>query len=249
MGFITTSSTIYSTSGVRWLWDCPIRISINSLLFGLGFFRGIFFSIIFGASIGAIAFLSHFIYLDYSIEYYDGTYWQSFASETSNEETTTFHQLSSYVLAEAVRITITSTIGTDQNKRMKQFICTRKFESGQLNSWPIIKPSLDENKKVNEMLSGKVALSRSVGGYNIRMSVEILEDTDDLELIQSLYFRKREGVLCWFNAGNSTQFTKDINFWSKEDIFLCLPVDNWRPEWKNGFYKSGQSVSNTVSRT
>jgi len=191
--------------------------------------------------VGAILMVGH-NFSDYTVEYWTGVAWTNLVTVSSGTATTTHHNITE-TQTDKIRINITGTIGTDQNKRMLQLIVSRNFQSGQFVTWPILKPSLDENKKANEMLSGKVAMTRSVGGYNINMTLKTSVDQSDLTLIQEMYFRTREGFLLWPNGGDNDQFTKDVPFWNEEDILLVLPTDNYKPEWLEGFYKSGMPLN------
>ena len=178
---------------------------------------------------------------NYSLDYDDAGVWVDIETVTSNTDATTHHNMSEVVTSK-IRIVITGTMIADENKRMKQLIISRPFNAGQLEGWPVIKPVLDQNKKVTEMLSGKVNIAQSLGGYTIDLSIKSCESESDLELFEEMYQRFNEGFLIWCNAGDNAQFKSNRSFWKGEDIFLVKPVDSYTAEWFQGIYSAGMPI-------
>jgi len=173
----------------------------------------------------------------FTIDYWDAG-WTNLVTETTNIKTTS-HFSFTEILTEKIRIVIGGTIIVDANKFLKQLIITRPFKQGQLESWPIVTPVLDQNKKVTEMLSGKVNISQSLGGYSIDLKIASCESVNDIELFQEMYNRFYEGFLIWCNAGDDLQFRTSVQFWKSEDIFLVRPVDSYNASWYEGIYSCG----------
>jgi hypothetical protein len=178
---------------------------------------------------------------NYTIEYDVNDVWTALVSETNNTDSSTSHNFAQ-IITTKIRLTITGTIVADDNKYLQQLIITRPFRSGQFVGWPTVKPTLDQNKKANEMLSGKVNLSQSLGGYTIDIGIRSSESANDLLIFQEMYTRFSEGFLIWPNGGDSNQFRENMIFWRPEDIFLVKPVDSYVPEWFRGIYSNGMPL-------
>jgi hypothetical protein len=179
----------------------------------------------------------------FTVEYWDGSSYQSFSpaiSETTNTAESNHYEVTP-VVTSRIKITITGTMVADDDKYLTQLIVTRQL--GQLNGWPIIKnPVFNRNRKSTSMLSGKKAVSLAVGGFSMELSVSCWRDSDDLDLIESLYARS-EGFLVWPGGGVESQFSSVRKGYRMEDLFLMRPMNDYEPEFYRGLYSSGLSIN------
>ena len=181
----------------------------------------------------------------YTLKYWDGAIYQDFVpaiNVTGNIKETTFHQFTK-VSTSKLQLIINGTIVPDADKRMKQFIATEKLVTGQLTGWPIIKnPNFNTNKKVSKMLSGKVNVTESVGGFGVDLQVRNWSIDSDLNIVEEIYSGRR-GVLIWLSAGNEDQFKFKRYGYRDEDIFLMRAVNSYSPEWVSGVYINGLKIT------
>jgi hypothetical protein len=181
----------------------------------------------------------------YTIQYWDGALYQDFSTPiavTGNTKETTFHQFDK-VETSRLRLIIQGTIVPDADKKMKQFIATENLVTGQLAGWPIIKkPTFDTNKKISKMLSGKVNVTESVGGFGFDLQVRHWSIDSDLNIVEEIYLGKR-GVLIWLSAGDEEQFQFKRIGYRNEDIYLMRAVNNYSPEYVSGVYVNGVKIT------
>lgn len=187
-----------------------------------------------------ILLLSH-NFKDYTLDYDENETWINLVTVVGNSQTTNHHTFDEVVTSK-IRLRITGTQIPNDNKKMRQMIVTRPLLYGQLEGFPIVKPALDQNKKITEMLSGKSNIAQSLGGYSIDLSVKSLESANDLEMFIEMYSRVSQGFLIWPNAGDDNQFRAAIPFWRGEDIFLVRVSDPYKPEWFSGIYSNGVPI-------
>jgi hypothetical protein len=175
----------------------------------------------------------------YTLKYWNGTSWADFTSaisETTNTETTNYYSFTQ-VSTTKVQLIITGTQVADADKIMRQVIICESL--GQFNGWPIIRnPKLSTNKQINRMLSGKINLIESIQTFSTTLEVKILSDSDDLDLIETIY-ELRDGALMWINANSDSQFSSVRLGYRKKDIYLVRPTTDYTPEFYKGLYKSG----------
>ena len=183
----------------------------------------------------------------YTLKYWNGSSYVDFSpaiSVSGNTATTTRHSFAS-VTPSKVLLTITGTQVADSDKRLAQFICTEII--GQLNGWPVIEnPIQDLNKRTNQMLSGKTYIAENIGAFSCDLSVSIWRDSADLTVVETMY-GSSDGFLVWLCGGDQTQFSSVRQGYRLQDIFLMKCSNNLQPEWANGLYQSGFSI--TVSLT
>ncbi|RLA59598.1 MAG: hypothetical protein DRQ89_13850 [Epsilonproteobacteria bacterium] len=181
----------------------------------------------------------------YTIQYWNGSAYVDFStiiSETTNTETTNLHTFTT-VTTDQIKIIITGTQTADADKQIKQLIITDEVASGQLEGWPIIKrPRHSTNKKISTMLSGKVNVVESVGGFGMDLTVRNWNIDADLDLVEEIYFGNR-GVLVWLSGGDETQFSRAHIGYRKEDLFLMRVVNDYTPEFRSGIYSTGIKVN------
>jgi hypothetical protein len=175
----------------------------------------------------------------YTLKYWNGSSYVDFATAidvTNNTDETILHQVAE-VLTSRLRLTIRGTMTANQDKYMHQFIATSLM--GRLNAWPQIKkPTHDVGRIVTKMLSGKVNVTESVGGFRCDLEVANWKDQTDLNLVERLY-TLNEGFLVWLCGGDESQFAQRLMGYRKEDIFLMRPTNNYIPEHVKGIYTTG----------
>lgn len=181
----------------------------------------------------------------YTIQYWNGSIFTDFStpiSETVNTETTNHHTFD-LVSTSMVKIIITLTQVVDADKQLKQLILTDRVLTGQFIFWPLIKkPKHNTNKKVNLMLSGKVNVVESIGGFSMDLSISNWTKTTDLDIVEEIYFGKR-GVLVWLGGGDEAQFAQQRIGYRKEDIFFMRAINDYIPEWRSGIYVNGLKIT------
>lgn len=185
----------------------------------------------------------------YTIKYWDGDSWEDFStpinvsdSMIANIDDTTIHQFNKIEISK-IQIVIYATKEVDHDKRLFQLIVTEGIGTGQLNGWPIIEnPMVSSNKKVAPMLSGKVSVTDSLGFFSFQLKVASWRDDHDLSIVESVYF-KRRGVLIWLSGGDEDQFSSKRIGYRKEDFYLVRPVNEYSPEWRDGYYWSGLNIN------
>lgn len=179
----------------------------------------------------------------YTVKYWDGAAYQAFSTpinETTNTKATTFHQFNS-VSTTKVQLTITGTQVANEDKYLFQFIVTK--EIGQLNSWPVIdSPVISRNKASAKMISGKTSIREQIGFMAWTLSVAILSDSSDLDLIESLYL-SNNGFLVWLCGGDEDQFSSKRIGYRLVDLPLMKCLNEYQPKFYEGLYKAGLVIN------
>ncbi len=181
----------------------------------------------------------------FTIQYWDGSAYQDFSTainETTNSDNVTrftFNQVTSSKL----RIIITGTQVADEDKQIAQIIVTSFFNQGQLNYWPVVKSPISSlNKREVSLLSGKTLQIETIGSFSCTLDVESWLDSDDLGLVEALYFR-RQGVLMYLSGGDETQFWRAQIGFREEDFYLVKPANEFNAQYRRGIYKLGNVTS------
>jgi len=178
----------------------------------------------------------------FTIQYYNGASYTDFSTpinETTNTNTTNEFSFNS-VQTSQIRIIITGTQVADEDKLISQLIITTAL--GQFEGWPqIVKPTISKNKKNSRLLSGKSLVTRQVGSFSCELSVENWNNSNDLDLVESIYFNPT-GVLMWVNAGDDSQFSRTNIGYRSKDIYLVYPVNEYIPEFYKFYYNTGIKI-------
>lgn len=181
-------------------------------------------------------------FASFLIEYYDDTLlaYVTLEDVTGNTATTNFYSFT-VLTSSKIRITIRGTQTTNSDKVLQQFIATSSI--GQFNGWPVLKkPLLARNIKQQQMLSGKMFVSQTVGRYSVSAQITVTSDSSDLSLVETLQ-NATEGFLFWPCGGSETQFSSVRQGYTLQDIFLVRCANEFSPEFYLGLYKSGQVVN------
>lgn len=191
--------------------------------------------------IDSILLLKH-NFKSYEIEYWNGSAWTAFPTpidETVFAGESSFHQFTA-VETTGVKLTIRGTQIVDDEKKLYQFVCTE--EIGQFNAWPVIKGAkTSRNRTRQKMLSGKENIREQVGAFSCSLSVAILSDSDDLDIIEALH-DANEGFLVWLSGGDEAQFSSPRKGYRLEDLFLMKCVTELTNEFFKGIYPNGLVV-------
>lgn len=180
----------------------------------------------------------------FTLQYYDEDTMSytdfSTAVNESGVTTDTFYAEFTSVNSSRLRLIITATQTANADKKISQFIVTRKIKTGQLEGWPVVSNSeLDLQKKALTTISGKSKITRRVGAFSCNLDFKRWPSEADMDLIEELHFFHPNGFLFWPSGGDETQFSyKRINYRAK-DIFLCGIDSEWQPTWYKGLYKTG----------
>lgn len=181
---------------------------------------------------------------NYKLQYLasDGVTWTDFSpslAHTTNTENTTIHEFTA-LQTSSVRAIIYGTMVADAEKYLSQFIITSAL--GQFNGWPAIRtPVLGRNLQEQNVISGKANILQNLGRYSASIVVQVLSDSTDLALIETLFSRV-EGFLYWPCGGDEDQFSSVRQGYRLVDIYLVRCRNEFSPEWYKGLYKSGQVV-------
>ncbi len=182
----------------------------------------------------------------FTIQYYNGSSYVDFSTainETTNTSTTNEFTFDA-VTTSQIRIIITGTQVTDDDKFIRQLIITSAI--GQFTGWPQIKkPTVGKNKKLTRLLSGKTLVTSQTGYFKCDLTVENWNIDNDLTILESIYF-SINGVLMWINAGDDTQFSRTNIGFRDEDIFLVKPTNEYIPEFYKSYYNTGVKLKVSI---
>jgi len=185
----------------------------------------------------------------YTIQYWNGSSYVDFSttiSETTNSLDNTNHSFD-MVSTAMLQMVISGTMVVDADKFIRQFIATSKLLTGQLRGWPQIGlPKHSTNKKINKMLSGKVNVVESIGGFSITFSVSNWNIDSDLSLIEEIYFGKR-GVLVLLSGHDESQFSSKRVGYRNEDVYFMRCTNDYTPLFVSGIYSNGINISVKMS--
>lgn len=160
---------------------------------------------------------------------------------SANTATTTVHDVS-LVNTPEIKLIVTGTITSNEDKKMRQLIITEKLGVGQFEGWPIVKPEVSLNRKVTQSLSGKASVVETQGSYSVELSVVSWKSDVDLTIVEALFF-DRNGFLVWPSGGDESQFSSRRLGYRLEDIYFMKCTNEYRPEWFKGLYKSGLNLN------
>jgi len=185
---------------------------------------------------------------DFLVEYYDvsSAMFLTYENVVGNTKTTNVLNKETAINTNQIKITITATMQTDEDKSMRQLIITEKFGAGQLESFPVIKnPKSSLNKKVNKLLGGRVNVVETRGSYSASLNVKFLRIDQDLEMIECIFWN-REGVLMLLSGGNEDQFFSKRIGYRDEDIVLVRPTNELELPYNAGVYTNGIKIKMNV---
>lgn len=180
---------------------------------------------------------------NYTIKYWDGAAYQNFSTSinvTNSTATTSRHSFTAQATTK-IQVTITGTQVANADKRLNQLIATQLI--GQLTGWPqITNPTMNLNKRLNTMLSGKLNIGTNVGGFYCDLKVTNWSSGADLTIVETLY-NSGNGFLVWLCGGDENQFSSVRIPYRLRDLFLMKCQNNHGPEWVQGLYKTGQKIT------
>lgn len=179
----------------------------------------------------------------FTIQYDSGSGFTDFSTpinESGNTDSTTVFNFDE-VTADKVRIIITGTQTTDDDKRLGQLYICQRIADGQLVNYPRITQTHSTNKKINRLLSGKVNVIESIGATRMSLSVENWKVQGDITILENLFFN-RQGFHVYLSGGNEAQFAVPTVGYRKKDIYFMRPTNDYEPVLARN-YRTGYNLS------
>lgn len=245
LGAISASDTVATNDGQLgvnflrnrnnrsgWITNDSDDTAITQLIFNIGDIK----------PVDTIALIGH-NFKEYDIRYIDsfGAF-IDLLTETNDAKENTILEFEE-IQTSAIYLRIYATQVANEDKRMNQTIITNKFGVGQLEGYPVIKnPRFDKNRKVSNMLSGKLYIAESLGGFSCSLDVESYNSDRDTSLFEDFY-ETRRSLLVNLSGGDEDQFLFKRNGYLNSNFFLMRPVNNYQPEWDKGVYTTGIKFS------
>jgi len=158
---------------------------------------------------------------------------------TLDSLSTSFYEFET-IEARDFRLLIRSTKETNADKFMRQFLICEKI--GELGFSPQLAPTIDRDRKTTKFISGRNFVSTQVGGFACKLSKKSVSDVDDIELVERL-FQSYDGFLVSLSGGLTTGFEVIPQGFRPQDIFFCQCANEYKPSFKDGFYKHGVDIS------
>lgn len=175
----------------------------------------------------------------YTIQYWNGSTYTNFSPSISVTGNSTADKRHSFtqVTTSKIRLIITETFVTDDDKFMTQLIATQLI--GQLANFPQIKSVKDaKSRRSLKMISGKVKVVRNVGAFSCTLAKNNVVSDADITLMQRL-FSSFNGFLVWLSGGDESQFRNLPIGYRLRDLFLMNVTNEYNPEFEDGHYKFG----------
>lgn len=170
---------------------------------------------------------------DYTLDYWNGSAYVNFITKSGDTLSTTHHVFTE-INTTKVKLTITGCQVVDADKVIKQLVLTKVV--GQLNAYPVIKkPVVSRNKIKTRMLSGKLNMVESIESFSCSLSIKALSNTNDMEILENLYFSVRPFIVS-LSGMDDSQFRSALRGYRNEDLFVMKTVNEYTPEWLNGVY-------------
>lgn len=197
-----------------------------------------------GQNVDTIILVDH-NFKSFDVHYWNSTAWVLIEAVTANTETTTEHSLVGTQVYK-VRLTITSTFVSDDDKFLSQFIITDKLSSGQFVGFPQIRKLRHKtNKRVKKMMSGKSLVVEGIGAAEFELSYTLTSNDSDLSLFEAMYDNK-QGFLVWLSGGDETQFISQRKGYRKKDIYFMRTLDDLSNDFYRGIYVAGTKVKSKL---
>lgn len=142
-----------------------------------------------------------------------------------------------YLFTSRVRLKIQATQSVNAQKRINRVVLTRKL--GSFETWPEISNLVvDTGRTAKKSLSGKVALTQTVGAVRFTLKAKDLRSVSDIDLIERLY-RQVEGFQVSLSGGDDSQFITRVTGYRAEDLYLMHFAKSYSPEFVKGVYING----------
>jgi hypothetical protein len=178
----------------------------------------------------------------YTLTYYNGSSYVAFSpaiSETANSSADTHHNFTQ-VSARYLRLIITGAFTTDDDKFLSQFVVTKRigqFKTG-FNITSVVR---SQSRKKQEMLSGKIWVSRTISHFECGFEKNNVTNQADINLIERLY-DYYNGFLMWLCGDETGEYPVTAIGWRKRDLYLMQITTEYTPEWDGGFYRRGLNL-------
>lgn len=177
-------------------------------------------------------------FLDFSIQYFDGSNYVDFSTpilETTDTETTNYYQFDA-VQSKAVKILVTKTHVADDQKKCAQVLISTELH--QLRGFPSFAPSFEWTKIKKQTIRGRNKSAYLDEIFSCTLNLSRYPVASDIAFFKNLFDRRRE-FLIWPCGGKETIFRFDVKGTRKKDIYLC-EIDGDINHWfDNNTYELG----------
>jgi hypothetical protein len=196
--------------------------------------------------VNRIALLNH-NFKSFTVKYWseDTDAWEDFATpivETNFAGISNYYEVpTTYTFR--IQVVILGTQVPDSDKTLRQLIVTE--ELGELETEVMIDPLFDEDKKTSRYVSGKNYVTKSVGGFKVKLTMSSISNNEDLQLIERLH-KIFGGFHVWLCGGDVTQYETVREGYRMEDIFFVQVATSYNPQWRDGRYYNGLVVNFTL---
>lgn len=179
---------------------------------------------------------------NFNVKYWDGTAsyvdFSTVVNETASTVSTAYYHFNE-VSTTAFQIKINGTQTANQDKYLKQLVCTTIL--GTFTVQPQVMPSMNKNRKTTQYLSGKSFVSKGTGAFNCRIKMPVVSNDADLTLIETLY-DSYEGFLVWLCGGDVSQFETIRQGFRLQDVFYCDLTNDFSAPWNDGRWNAGMPI-------
>lgn len=179
----------------------------------------------------------------YTLKYWNGSSFVDFSAPidvTDNDKSTILIEFGSLQEYQQLELVIRGTQVPNEDKYIQQLIFTEVL--GEFSFQPEINPRFSRSRKSTEYISGKVMVTKSVGGFLCDVKFSSITGNQDLTLIEKL-FNYYGGFLVWPCGGDISQYPTVREGYRLEDIFLMDLLNDYEPSWRDGHYKHGMPVN------
>lgn len=196
------------------------------------------------ASLSSIFLVKHNL-KSFTLEYFNGVAWFMFADIADNDLETTEHAIPSGVTIRQIRLIITATMIADKDKKITQFLAVNTI--GKMSGFPqITSMTHTQSIKKNRMLSGKFAISNSVGATNFSLKLKVMDEQSDVDLVESIFYTYQRGVMVYINGGSQEQFRVKARGYRLEDFYVVKPSKDYRDDFYKSLYGVGTKLAITL---
>ncbi len=146
------------------------------------------------------------------------------------------------VTVDQIRVTINSTQVVDAKKFLGQLIVTS--ELGTFSGYPTVKPGVDRNKRVSQMLSGRASLTRGLEIFSSSIRFANYPTAEDFREDVSLAYElnnRDDAFLVYLCGGRTgqTYFRHTIPGFRLQDAFLVNVINDPDSVYQKNVYING----------
>lgn len=169
--------------------------------------------------------------------------WIAVLSETSNVDVDYFNEFSP-VTTDAVRLIMSKTMVSDEEKTIREFIVTKSI--GQLEGYPKLRFSVSGASQQKTMFGGKTKFVANEVSHNLDLTFKDHIGDNDRDLFKTL-LSLTESFLVWPCGGDETQFAHGDIGYRRGDVYLMGVARGANHEFTKNLYFSGFNSSLRLS--